>query len=242
MALLREQDFGVALQFGNYRSMDKAGGASLAPPGTPGAAAGHVPLARALSKLGLASRSQAIALVLAGRVRVDGRIAAIPATLVSRSGSRWPSTRRAPTPPPCADHRPAQAARRGDDAPRSRGAADRLRPHRRRRPRRRPGRPARPGEHRAAASAPTTHSWRRGSPIPAPASSGNMRSRCAGCWSSPPTPADCVRRPASSTGSVSGRSACAGAQGVGSRDPLLVVLTEGRTAKSAGCARPSATR
>jgi 23S rRNA pseudouridine2605 synthase len=32
----------------------------------------RVPLARALSKLGMASRSEAIALILAGRVRVDG--------------------------------------------------------------------------------------------------------------------------------------------------------------------------
>jgi len=35
---------------------------------------GHVALVRALSKLGLASRREAIALVLAGRVRVNGRI------------------------------------------------------------------------------------------------------------------------------------------------------------------------
>ncbi len=39
---------------------------------------GRVPLERALSKLGLASRSQAAALVGAGRVRVDGRIASDP--------------------------------------------------------------------------------------------------------------------------------------------------------------------
>ena len=51
---------------------------SAAPAGRRAAAAGHVALARALSKLGLASRSEAIALVLAGRVRVNGRIAARP--------------------------------------------------------------------------------------------------------------------------------------------------------------------
>jgi len=37
-----------------------------------------VPLARALSKLGLASRAEAIALILAGRVRVNGAVAADP--------------------------------------------------------------------------------------------------------------------------------------------------------------------
>jgi 23S rRNA pseudouridine2605 synthase len=42
-------------------------------PSPPAQPAGHVPLARALSKLGLASRAEAIALVLAGRVRVGGR-------------------------------------------------------------------------------------------------------------------------------------------------------------------------
>ena len=44
--------------------------------------AGHVPLGRALSKLGLASRTEAIALVLAGRVRVDGRTVRDPGHLV----------------------------------------------------------------------------------------------------------------------------------------------------------------
>lgn len=42
----------------------------------PGPAAGHragrVPLARAVSKLGIASRADAVALILAGRLRVDG--------------------------------------------------------------------------------------------------------------------------------------------------------------------------
>jgi 23S rRNA pseudouridine2605 synthase len=43
---------------------------------------GAVPLNRALSKLGVLSRAQATAAVLAGRVRVDGRLAADPATPV----------------------------------------------------------------------------------------------------------------------------------------------------------------
>jgi 23S rRNA pseudouridine2605 synthase len=41
-----------------------------------------VPLARALSKLGLASRAQAVALILAGRVQVDGVAVADPGRLV----------------------------------------------------------------------------------------------------------------------------------------------------------------
>ena len=43
---------------------------------------GIVGLARALSKLGLASRSEAIALILAGRVRIAGRIVRDPGHLV----------------------------------------------------------------------------------------------------------------------------------------------------------------
>lgn len=39
---------------------------------------GRVPLARALSKLGLASRAEAIALILAGRVAVDGAVEVDP--------------------------------------------------------------------------------------------------------------------------------------------------------------------
>jgi len=39
---------------------------------------GHVPLERAISKLGLASRTQARALILAGRVTVDGTIVSSP--------------------------------------------------------------------------------------------------------------------------------------------------------------------
>lgn len=45
-------------------------------------AAGTVPLARALSKLGLASRSEAVALIREGRVAVDGRVVLEPATAV----------------------------------------------------------------------------------------------------------------------------------------------------------------
>jgi len=41
-----------------------------------------VPLARALSKLGVASRTEAIAMILAGRVRVDGAVAGDPGRLV----------------------------------------------------------------------------------------------------------------------------------------------------------------
>jgi 23S rRNA pseudouridine2605 synthase len=55
----------------------------------PGAAAarrrpaiGHVPLERAVSKLGLASRTQARALIVAGRITVDGAVVTHPTTLV----------------------------------------------------------------------------------------------------------------------------------------------------------------
>src|SRR5689334_13312814 len=43
---------------------------------------GHVSLARALSKRGLASRAEAERLIRAGRVRVDGRVVREPATAV----------------------------------------------------------------------------------------------------------------------------------------------------------------
>ncbi len=43
---------------------------------------GHVPLERAISKLGLASRSEARALILGGRVSIDGRVVTNPATAV----------------------------------------------------------------------------------------------------------------------------------------------------------------
>ena len=43
---------------------------------------GHVPLERALSKLGLASRSEARALILDGRVSIDGTVVTNPATAV----------------------------------------------------------------------------------------------------------------------------------------------------------------
>jgi 23S rRNA pseudouridine2605 synthase len=46
------------------------------------AAAGRVPLARALSKLGLASRAEAIRLIQAGRVTVSGRLVNDPGHLV----------------------------------------------------------------------------------------------------------------------------------------------------------------
>jgi 23S rRNA pseudouridine2605 synthase len=45
-------------------------------------APGRVPLARALSKLGRSSRSEATALILAGRVCVNARIVRDPARLV----------------------------------------------------------------------------------------------------------------------------------------------------------------
>jgi 23S rRNA pseudouridine2605 synthase len=47
-----------------------------------GKVAGTVPLNRALSKLGILSRSAATLAILAGRVRVDGRVILAPATLV----------------------------------------------------------------------------------------------------------------------------------------------------------------
>ncbi|MFN7980031.1 MAG: pseudouridine synthase [Vicinamibacterales bacterium] len=60
--------------------------ARRAPHGRPGtrrpAPAGTVPLARALSKRGLASRAEAIDLILAGRVRVDGRVVRDPGLAV----------------------------------------------------------------------------------------------------------------------------------------------------------------
>ena len=53
---------------------EKSTGSSKPPPRRPG----EVTLERALSKLGLATRSEARALVLAGRVAVDGRVVAEP--------------------------------------------------------------------------------------------------------------------------------------------------------------------
>src|SRR5262249_48824539 len=50
--------------------------------------AGQVPLGRALSKLGVLSRSQAIAAVLAGRVSVNGRVERNPAALVAPERTR----------------------------------------------------------------------------------------------------------------------------------------------------------
>jgi 23S rRNA pseudouridine2605 synthase len=50
---------------------------------------GHVPLDRALSKLGLASRADARRLILAGRVTVNGRVVRRPATPVVPERSRF---------------------------------------------------------------------------------------------------------------------------------------------------------
>jgi 23S rRNA pseudouridine2605 synthase len=47
-----------------------------------------VPLNRAMSKLGILSRAEATAAILAGRVRVDGRIVYRPTTLVVQEGLR----------------------------------------------------------------------------------------------------------------------------------------------------------
>src|SRR5215831_15208726 len=47
-----------------------------------------VPLTRALSKLGLASRSEAVSLIRAGRVRVDGRVVTEGARRISLDRSR----------------------------------------------------------------------------------------------------------------------------------------------------------
>jgi 23S rRNA pseudouridine2605 synthase len=51
-------------------------------------AAAGVALERALSKLGAASRTEARAMILAGRVRVDGRVVTNPATRVVPEGVR----------------------------------------------------------------------------------------------------------------------------------------------------------
>jgi 23S rRNA pseudouridine2605 synthase len=50
--------------------------------------AGRVPLGRALSKLGVLSRSQAIEAVLDGRVRVDGQVERNPSALVTPERAR----------------------------------------------------------------------------------------------------------------------------------------------------------
>jgi 23S rRNA pseudouridine2605 synthase len=50
--------------------------------------AGLVPLGRALSKLGVLSRSQAIAAILDGRVRVNGRVERNPAAMVTPERTR----------------------------------------------------------------------------------------------------------------------------------------------------------
>jgi 23S rRNA pseudouridine2605 synthase len=54
-----------------------------------GTAVARVPLNRALSKLGILSRSQATAAILAGRVRVGGRVVRDPAHLVAVDRDRF---------------------------------------------------------------------------------------------------------------------------------------------------------
>jgi 23S rRNA pseudouridine2605 synthase len=56
--------------------------------GVPRRKAGWVPLGRALSKLGVLSRSQAVAAVRAGRVSVDGRVQTDPLALVMPERAR----------------------------------------------------------------------------------------------------------------------------------------------------------
>ena len=92
-----------------------------------------VSLERALSKLGLASRSEARALILQGRVTVDGTIAhqsrrpasSPSASTIAIDGAATKARRRT------AHHRPAQAARLRHDAIGSRRPQDDLRPARR---------------------------------------------------------------------------------------------------------------
>jgi 23S rRNA pseudouridine2605 synthase len=56
--------------------------------GTKGRAKGTVPLNRALSKLGALSRAQAADAIREGRVRVNGRVVRVPATLVTPETAR----------------------------------------------------------------------------------------------------------------------------------------------------------
>ena len=87
-----------------------------------------VSLARALSKLGLASRQDAEALVTAGRVRIDGRIVTNPAVRVIPEKIRIQidgRVLRCLTRVPL--HRLPQAARGRDDASRSGRAPDGVR-------------------------------------------------------------------------------------------------------------------
>lgn len=68
-----------------------------------------MPLARALSKLGLATRSEARALILDGRVKVNGRLARDPAALVKAERVRVTideQAKQAPPPLTIALHKP----------------------------------------------------------------------------------------------------------------------------------------
>ena len=65
---------------------------------TKGRAKGKVPLNRALSKLGALSRAQAADAIREGRVRVNGRVVRVPATLVSPESARIEVDRRAVEP------------------------------------------------------------------------------------------------------------------------------------------------
>ena len=104
---------------------------------------GTVPLDRALSKLGFASRAEAQTLIREGRVTVDGRQvvdparAVVPETHHDQDRRRGARARRRPI------DRVSQTARRRHDAPRSRRPKDGVRcagPRRRRAHRRRPAR------------------------------------------------------------------------------------------------------
>jgi pseudouridine synthase len=66
--------------------------------GTKGRAKGTVPLNRALSKLGALSRAQAADAIREGRVRVNGRVLRVPATLVTPETARIEVDRRAVEP------------------------------------------------------------------------------------------------------------------------------------------------
>lgn len=66
---------------------------------TPPRRDGAVSLARALSKLGIASRSEARALITAGRVRVDGRVLTDPARRIAMRQTRLSVDGAEPRPP-----------------------------------------------------------------------------------------------------------------------------------------------
>jgi len=65
---------------------------------TQGRAKGKVPLTRALSKLGALSRAQAALAIREGRVRVNGRVVRVPATLVTPEIARIEVDRQAVEP------------------------------------------------------------------------------------------------------------------------------------------------